>query len=118
MRAHVLILMESETLNGPARNLLDSAERLRKDVRFSFATFERGDQQTSDFIEAIRARDFDVHVLREAFRYDLRAAFALGALIRSLNPDVLQIHNTKSRLYAYLLRRAGRVREIPQVDFF
>lgn len=111
--------MEIETYGGPARNLLETLGLLRDRVAFVIVTFLRGAQTTSDFIEQARAQGFPVRVLRERFRYDPRVIGALGALIRREAPDILQVHNTKSRLYAWLLRLAmPGVRARPQIYYF
>ncbi len=115
---HVAVMMESESFGGPARNLLETARRLKDRVRFSIITFQRGSARSSEFMQQIEAMGFELHVLKEGFRYDPRAIMQMGRLITRLKPDILQIHNTKSRFYASLLRVYPQIRALPQIHLF
>ncbi|MBU0679592.1 MAG: glycosyltransferase [Verrucomicrobia bacterium] len=115
----ILILMESEKLSGPAKNLLQTLRLLDGKAEFILATFVRGGQESIPFIEQAEAMGFSVRVLRERFRYDPSCIGQLYKLIREERPDILQIHNTKSRLYAFVLQSSvAFIRAIPAVCFF
>ena len=114
----ILILMETEVFSGPAKNLLETLKLLRGKIHFEAATFLRGHAESSEFIDAVRAAGFPVHILREKFRYDPSAIAQLARILREVSPDVVQIHNTKSRLYVSLLRRRLRKRNVKEVHFF
>ena len=114
----VLVLIETGAFSGPARNLLETLSLLRDRAEFVIGTFVRGGAE-SDFSARVRDLGFEVRVIREAFRYDPRCIPALARVVRDARPDLLQIHNTKSRLYAWLVARVSRtVRAIPQIQYF
>ena len=56
--------------------------------------------------------------IQERFRFDPQAVLQLQSFIQARNPDLLQVHNTKSRLFGVLLRRMRRISTIPQIDCF
>lgn len=114
----ILILMETEVFSGPAKNLLETLKLLRGQIQFEVATFLRGHAESSEFMDAVRAAGFPAHILREKHRYDPSAIGQLARIINELAPDIIQVHNTKSRLYVSLLRRRLRKRNVKEVHYF
>ena len=114
----ILILMETEAFSGPAKNLLETLKLLRGDVRFEVVTYLRGSAESSAFIEAVRSAGLPVHVIRERFRYDPSAIRHLFRIVQKTAPDIIQIHNTKSRLYVTLLRRRLERLGVREIHYF
>lgn len=109
----IAILMEATRFSGPARNLLYALDLLRDACDIVFCTFRRTGQADSEFVVSLRARGYQVEVIDESGPYDPRAAWRLCRLLAQLRPDVVQVHNTKSRLFALgcaLARRIDRRR--------
>ena len=114
----ILILMETEVFSGPAKNLLETLKLLRDEVHFEVATFLRGGAESSAFIEAVRGAGLPVHVIRERFRYDPSAIGCLSRIVQETAPDIIQIHNTKSRLYVTFLRRRLKRLGVREIHYF
>ncbi len=111
-------MMEAGTFGGPAKNLLNTIELMRGRADCCVVTFLRGREESSEFIRAMEDRQIHHVVIRERFRYDPRALTSLRKLIRQYRPDVLQIHNIKSRLYANVLRWTRTIPRAPMVDCY
>ncbi|MGD9874727.1 MAG: glycosyltransferase family 4 protein [Kiritimatiellia bacterium] len=114
----ILILMETEVFSGPAKNLLETLKLLRGQVEFEVATYLRGNAQSSAFIDAFRGAGFSVHVVRERFRYDPSTLGRLRRIMRDVSPDIVQVHNSKSRLFITFLRRGLKNAGIREVHYF
>lgn len=114
----VLIMMEAGTFGGPAKNLLNTVELMEGRAECCIVTFLRGSEASSEFTRAMTARDVPHAVIHERFRYDPRGLTRLRDLMREFRPDILQIHNVKSRLYANLLRSARLVPRVPMIDCY
>ena len=116
----VLALIEEEFVSGVARNLLSlgralgeaSVMRGTRAVSLRIATFDRRAAGCragagTPFICAARDAGLQVDVIRERFRYDLRAARLLAAHARRCAPDVIETHSVKSH---FLVALAGAAR--------
>ena len=116
-RLRVLVLLEATRLNGPALNLLYALEHIG-DVAIAFVVFNRGGEDKTEYQRALESAGYEVISIPEQFRWDPRAAFALFRSIRRWNPDVLQIHNTKSRLFALVGRLFRFTNRAPVIACF
>ncbi len=117
-KIRVLVLMETYAFSGPARNLLETIRYLVNQVDFHVVTYLRGRAASSDFVENLRASGIAHTVVRERNRYDLRAIRLLHQIVRTYTPDVVQIHNTKSRAYIYLLRATHQLAGARVIDCY
>lgn len=113
--------MESASVSGPAKNLIEFARRAAQAgpgsriATVSVATFERGGTATpSPFVTAASAAGIRVHLLAERRRYDPGTLRQLRALVAEVDPDIIQTHNIKSHL---LVRLAGLGRRYPWIAF-
>jgi len=111
-------MIEAERLDGPARNLLYALPLLQDRVSFTFVTFADASSPESDFERAIIERGFVVHRVRQGFRLDVRVLWRLRRLLGKMHPDVLQVHNTKSRLFAILATIGMRQAALSRAVFF
>ncbi len=105
--ARVLVFMEANEFTGPAKNLAATSKLLADKVDFRVVAFIRGDAPSTEFTEQIIEHGLACEVIRERFRYDPRAVTQFRRAVKSYQPDILQIHNAKSRLYVYVLSRLG-----------
>jgi glycosyltransferase involved in cell wall biosynthesis len=117
----VLTFLESSTVTGPAKNLIEFATRARqaadgqRPFRFEAAAYVRdGAGESNAYIAALRAAEIPVHVIRERRVGDLGALRRLGEVIDSVRPDVIQTHNCKSHLF---VRLSERWRRVPWIGF-
>ncbi len=116
----MLALSEAAAAAGPGRNLLDfSLHALSPPpglprIEVTIATYLRGNQTTSLFVDAVRRAGVPLEVLRERRRFDLDVLPQLRALLERCRPDILQTHHVKSH---FLVRLAGLWRRYPWVAF-
>jgi glycosyltransferase involved in cell wall biosynthesis len=103
---HILALMESSEVSGPAKNLIQLAATPSGEpgLRFSIVTFQRAGAPENKFAEAARKAGVDVHVLAEKYAFDTAPLRELKNLVDHLRPDIIQSHNIKSHLFVRLLR--------------
>ncbi len=114
----VLIFMEAREFGGPAKNLVATSKLLAGAVDFRVVTFIRGDAPSTEFTQQLHKHGLDCEVVRERFRYDPRGLSTIRQIVKSYRPDVVQIHNGKSRLYLYMLRRMGLLRKLATIDCY
>lgn len=114
----VLALMESSLYGGPAVNLVETALLLHDRVHTEVATFVRGTAAGSEFTAALVHKHIPCHVVHERFRYDPAAIVQLQKIIKETRPDIIQAHNTKSRLFLRVLGAWHSSAERPVIDFF
>lgn len=106
----VLALMEATTLTGPAKNLIQFAHAAGESrthlprAQFCVVAFVRGDQKTNGFLDAMRAADIELELVRERFVYDPSVIAQLRRIVARRQPDIIQTHNIKSH---FLTRVAG-----------
>src|SRR5438046_2403410 len=87
----VVAFIEASTVTGPAKNLLRFATSAREPlsglprVAMSIATFCRG-RATNSFIEAARAADIEVDIIRERSRFDFGALRQMREIVRARRP--------------------------------
>jgi glycosyltransferase involved in cell wall biosynthesis len=105
--------MEAKRAVGPARNLIEFAVRARPDVELTIATYRRANDSTA-FIDAIRAAGVEAETIVERRRFDPAALAQVRELVARRQPDIIQTHNVKSHL---LMRWSGLWRHIPWVAF-
>lgn len=117
----VLTFLESTTVTGPAKNLIEFATRAReaasgeRPVLFEAAAWLRaGAGQTNEYIQALEKAGIPVYRLSEKHVGDPGALRRMAAIIDAVQPDLIQTHNCKSHLY---VRLSGRWRRIPWVGF-
>lgn len=117
----VLTFLESSTVTGPAKNLIEFATRARdttngeRQLLFEAAAYLReGTGVTNAYIEALENARIPVHKISEKRVGDLGALRRLGEIIDEVKPDVVQSHNCKSHLF---IRLSERWRRIPWVGF-
>lgn len=117
----VLTFLESTTVTGPAKNLIEFASRAREaasgepPVLFEAGAWIRsGAGHTNEYIQALEKAGIPVHKIGEKHAGDPGALRRLAAIIDAVQPDVIQTHNCKSHLY---VRLSGRWRRIPWIGF-
>jgi glycosyltransferase involved in cell wall biosynthesis len=108
-KMRVLAFMEATTLTGPAKNLIEFAQRARQanenSATLTVATFCRGLMTTPNaFTDRCREAGIDVRILRERFLFDPQVVLAIRRLVDELSPDLIQTHHVKSH---FLLRLSG-----------
>lgn len=105
----VLDFLETPYVSGPAKNLIEFAQRARhaSPVRanVAIATFHRGDGSASnDFTRACQRAGLELHIIQERFPYDPAIIFAMRNLLAAHNPDIIQTHSVKSHFLLRLTR--------------
>jgi glycosyltransferase involved in cell wall biosynthesis len=117
----VLDFMEASWLTGPAKNLIEFASRavaapqsaLRASI--AVATFHRSSSEASnEFTLACQQAGLNVHVIQERFAFDFTVISAMGKLIATYDPEIVQTHSVKSHL---LMRLTGIYRRRPWIAF-
>ncbi len=119
-RAHgtpkVLMFIEARTVNGAAKSLLNFWDTIngagwhqpQSTLSLSFATFDRGkvsgECSATEFLEAVRRRGIDAHVIRERYRFDRKLVSSVRNIIEQTAPDIVQTNNVKSH---FLIKTAG-----------
>ena len=118
-RIRLLVILEGDTVTGPAKNLLEFcrvARELKQGplVEMSLVLFERQEAATgaahpagcNQLAQEARRSGIPVHCIPEGFTFDWRVLGALNRVIASHDPDVIQTHGFKS----HLLVRASSAR--------
>jgi glycosyltransferase involved in cell wall biosynthesis len=108
-RVRVLALIEASSVTGPAKNLLQFAQRagvarsagISADI--SLVTFERDPGRTGEFVRAARDAGIALRVLRESRRFDLSPLRQLRSIVAEVQPDIIQSHNVKSHFFVRLM---------------
>jgi len=107
--------MEAYDFGGPAKNLAYIQSHLEAEFEVKVFTFLRGDMADSDFIRGLKKAGIEVEVIREKKAFDFKAQRALIKRLNLWQPDLLQIHNTKSRLYTF---KNPSLKKIPNIYFY
>ena len=102
----VLALTESNTVHGPAKNLLNFSRICQQLegthlVKMSLAPFERADSsgawsEPNELLEEASQAGIPFHGIRERFRFDPRVIGRLRRIVEQVNPHVIQTHHSKS----------------------
>jgi len=117
-RMRVLVLMEAREFGGPAKNLVDTIGLLRGKTDFRVVTFIRGDTPSTEFTERLEHAGVACSVIRERFRYDPKGITTLRRVVREYQPDIIQVHNNKSRFYMYLLQSIRLLHGFQTIDCY
>src|ERR1700704_6080331 len=97
--------METSTLSGPAKNLIEFATRAAQPreglprVEVSIVTFPRGDTQSNAFLAAVGGAGLNALVIPERHRFDTQTLPRLRTAVAEFRPDLIQSHNVKSNLF-------------------
>jgi glycosyltransferase involved in cell wall biosynthesis len=122
----VLALVEGETVNGPAKNLLTfyqscQAMEAPSGVQMSLAVFERlrgkppaGGKGSNELLEAASKAGIQVDCIQESFAFDPRVIWRLRRIVKQVNPDIIQSHFSKSHFLVWL---SGVWRKRPWIAF-
>ncbi len=116
----LLVILEGDTVTGPAKNLLEFGRLARAwkqgpRVEMSLVLFQRQEPATSaahpgdgkQLVQEAQRSGIPVHCISEGFTFDWRVLGALNRLIATLDPDVIQTHGFKSHLLARLCSARG-----------
>jgi glycosyltransferase involved in cell wall biosynthesis len=104
-RIKVLSIMEADFVTGPAKNLIEFAQRARERNRglpavdLTVAAYRRGEDPESAFIQAARRAGLTVDVIHEQGRFDRSVAEQIKCIVAARNPDIVQTHNVKSHFF-------------------
>jgi glycosyltransferase involved in cell wall biosynthesis len=102
--------MEADFVTGPAKNLIEFAQRAREAeqdlpaVELSVAGYQRARHPESAFIQAARQAGLTVDVIHEHGRFDMAVPDQIKRIVTARDPEIVQTHNVKSHL---LLRWSG-----------
>ena len=113
----VLTFIESSTVTGPSRILIDFASQSSiaepdlPPVEVTLATFQRGDRESA-LANAAKVVHVPVITISERKRWDMAVLPELRRVIASCNPDILETRNVKSH---FLVRLAGLQKRYPWV---
>jgi len=109
--------MEATSVTGPAKNLINfcqwtrtpEAANLGLNLTISVATFCRvpDDGSKNGFVQALREANISTYLIREQRRFDRGVLPQLAAMIREVQPQIVQTHNVKS----HFLFKLARLRE-------
>src|SRR5437867_10406659 len=119
----VVSIMEAQFVTGPAKNLLEFAQRARTappglpSVDLSIATYHR-DPDTkpaaNPFIAAAGRAGVPVDVICEKRRFDPSVFPQIAAALERRQPQIVQTHNVKSH---FLMRYSGLWRKYRWIAF-
>jgi glycosyltransferase involved in cell wall biosynthesis len=112
----VLALLETTTVSGPAKNLLQFAQLARHGpmrVDLQLAVFSRP-HDSSTFLDAAAGAGVTVHLIPEKARFDRSVITTLADLLGRLQPAILQTHAVKSH---FLVRYSSLHHQYPWVAF-
>jgi glycosyltransferase involved in cell wall biosynthesis len=115
----IAVLMESTSVSGPAKNLIEFARRAAQPetgiplIRMTLVTYQRAAVE-SEFVSAAKAAGMPVVLLPESGPLDLRVVGRLRNALTKLNPDIIQSHNIKSHLF---VRLTGLYKSYPWIAF-
>lgn len=114
-RIRVLTFIESASVTGPSRVLLDFAKEAKHAepglpaVDITLVTYRRGGGQSALAAAAMEA-GVPVIEIPERRRWDLSVIPELGRVVTEFSPDILESRNTKSH---FLIRLTGQHRHFP-----
>jgi len=118
----VVSIMESDFVTGPAKNLLEFAQRARHpqngfpSVELSAATYLRGNADPADngFVTAALQAGVEMDFIREKGRFDRAVIPRIERILEMRKPDIVQTHNVKSH---FLMRYSGLWRKYRWIAF-
>ena len=105
----VVVLMEANSVTGPAKNVIEFARRSSRpsaagSLDVSLIAFVRGDERQNAFVTAARETGLTVDVIHERFAFDLGILAQLRRILLLRRPDIIQTHAVKSHFLVWLLR--------------
>lgn len=112
----LLAFLEGSAISGPAKNLLEFCRVSRSlavapVVSTSIVTFVRANKHAweravgeSKILDAANGMGLEVHSIPERFPFDPEVIRRLRALVKQLNPNIIQTHHVKSH---FLVRLSG-----------
>jgi len=113
-RLRLLAIIESYSITGPSKNLLEFALlAVPLGIETIISTFTRG-AASPVFADAARAQGTPVEVIEERGLYDTSVIRALQSIAEKVRPDIIQTHAVKSH---FLARVAGLPHVAPWVAF-
>ena len=113
----VLTLIESATVTGPSRNVIDYGRMMREPdgdlpaVEVTIVTYQRG-SEPSALAQAAQEAGVAVAIVAERRRWDPKVFPQLRQVIAACNPDILETRNVKSH---FLVRMLGLEKRYPWV---
>jgi glycosyltransferase involved in cell wall biosynthesis len=118
----VVSIMESDFVTGPAKPLLEFAQRARHPqngfpgVELSAATYLRGDADPADngFVSAAIQAGVEMDFIKEKGRFDRAVIPHIERILAMRKPDIVQTHNVKSH---FLMRYSGLWRKYRWIAF-
>ena len=118
----VVSIMESDFVTGPAKPLLEFAQRARHPqngfpgVELSAATYLRGnaDPAENGFVTAATQAGVEMDFIREKGRFDRAVIPHIARILEIRKPDIVQTHNVKSH---FLMRYSGLWRKYRWIAF-
>jgi glycosyltransferase involved in cell wall biosynthesis len=109
----VVSIMEAQFVTGPAKNLLEFAQRARiappgfPAIDLSAVTYERGEESKASnnpFVAAAARAGVTMDIIYEQGRFDRSIVPQIARILERHHPDVVQTHNVKSH---FLMRYSG-----------
>ena len=102
----VVSIMETQSVSGPAKNLIRFAVSARPHVELHVLTYSRnsGEGSPSLFQQALHTAGIPYTLIHERGPFDLSVLGSILKQLRALNPDVVQTHAPKSHLLLSLLK--------------
>jgi len=119
-RIRVVSIMEAQFVTGPAKNLLEFAQRAREGspaVDLSVITYERSNGTSASanpFVEAAERAGVPVDIVHESRRFDRSIVPQIAGALERRAPDIVQTHNVKSH---FLMRYSGLYRRYRWIAF-
>jgi glycosyltransferase involved in cell wall biosynthesis len=110
----LLAVVEAYSITGPAKNLLEFAQRAtRQNVFTTIVTFTRSGSD-NQFTQSVHDAGIALETIAERGPFDPEILRSLRALALRIRPDVIQTHAVKSH---FLARSAGLAGNAPWVAF-
>jgi glycosyltransferase involved in cell wall biosynthesis len=113
----VAALIDTAIVSGPGRQLAALASKLGEHgVKLRVFMFQREGRPPSPFIAYLSRAEIEHIVLPDTGPYDIMLLANLGKALREWKPDIVQTHNYRTTILAYLLKRTNP--PWPWVAFF
>jgi len=117
-KMQVAVLLEAHRFDGPVRNLMYGLDALADEVQPVYVAIARRGEVADVLLRAMSERNIPVEIIRERFRFDPWVAVRLRRVLQRRRPDVIQVHNAKSRLFVVALGLVSRYAEARRRVFF
>lgn len=104
----VAALIDTAIVSGPGRQLTALASQLGDHgVELRVYMFQRVGHSPSPFIAYLRRANIEHIVLPDRGPHDVALLTRLAECLREWKPDIIQSHNYRTTVFAYLLKRAN-----------